>query len=233
LNSEKVVRYGGSFVHSRLLHESQFDAMIQLTRTAPFVDTCEAIDDPADRDLLLEIRNGNEMAATQLYKRYVDRLKALAEKNTGKDLSQRFDSEDVIQSVFRCFFERARNGLYDVPTSGDLWPLLLVIALQKVRTYGSYHRAGCRDVRREKGSEENETVRLATQRIKPEDPQSLLKLIAEETLEQLPALHRQVARLRLEGHDHEEIARKTGRAKRTIERIFKECREILQQLLTE
>jgi RNA polymerase sigma-70 factor, ECF subfamily len=206
--------------------------MITLTETASFIATCEAIDDPADRDLLLELRNGNEMAASRLYKRYVDRLRALAEKNTGKDLAQRFDSEDVIQSVFRCFFERARNGLYDVPTGGDLWPLLLVIALQKVRAYGSYHRAGCRDVRRESGSDDGETVRLASQRIKADEPQSLLRLIADETLEQLPELHRKVARWRLEGYDHEEIAKLAGRSKRTIERLFQECREILQQLLT-
>ena len=138
----------------------------------------------------------------------------------------------MIQSVFRSFFERARNGLYDVPTGGDLWPLLLVIALQKVRAYGSHHRAGCRDVRRESGSDDRDTVRLASQRMKSEEPQSLLKLIAEETLEQLPELHRQVARWRLEGYDHQEIAKKTGRSKRTIERLFQECREILQQLLT-
>jgi|SRR5579872_509950 RNA polymerase sigma factor (sigma-70 family) len=206
--------------------------MIALTGTPSFIATCEAIDDPADRDLLTELRNGNETAASRLYKRYVDRLRALAEKNTGKDLAQRFDSEDVIQSVFRCFFERARNGLYDVPTGGDLWPLLLVIALQKVRAYGSYHRAGRRDVRRERGSDDCETVRVASQRLKPDEPQSLLRLIADETLEQLPELHRKVARWRLEGYDHEEIAKMAGRSKRTIERLFQECREILQKLLT-
>jgi RNA polymerase sigma-70 factor, ECF subfamily len=204
-----------------------------LTRTAPFVATCEAIDDPTDRSLLVELRNGDELAAAQLYQRYAHRLKALAEKKTGKDLANRFDSEDVIQSVFRSFFERARNGLYDVPTGGDLWPLLLVIALQKVRAYGTHHRAGRRDVRRERGSDDQETVHLASQRFKLEEPQSLLKLIAEETLELLPALHRQVASWRLEGYDHQEIAKKTGRSKRTIERIFQECRVILQQLLTE
>jgi RNA polymerase sigma-70 factor, ECF subfamily len=206
--------------------------MTPLARTTPFVETCEAIDDPSDRALLVELRNGDELAAAQLYQRYAHRLRALAEKNTGKDLANRFDSEDVIQSVFRSFFERARNGLYDVPTGGDLWPLLLVIALQKVRAYGTHHRAGCRDVRREQGSDDQETVRLASQRFKLEEPQSLLELIAEETLELLPALHRQVARWRLEGYDHQEIAKMAGRSKRTIERIFQECRGILQQLLS-
>jgi RNA polymerase sigma-70 factor (ECF subfamily) len=229
---EKITQTGGVVAHFQLLTTRLFAPMIPLTETATFLATCEAIDDPADHDLLLELRSGNESAAAQLYKRYVDRLRALADRSTGKDLSHRFDSEDVIQSVFRCFFERARNGLYDVPTGGDLWPLLLVIALQKVRAYGSHHRAGCRDVRRESGSVDRDTVRLASQRMKSEEPQSLLKLIAEETLEQLPELHRQVARWRLEGYDHQEIAIKTGRSKRTIERLFQECREILQQLLT-
>jgi RNA polymerase sigma-70 factor (ECF subfamily) len=157
--------------------------MSPLARTAPFVATCEAIADPDDRDLLVKLRKGDELAAAQLYQRYADRLKALAQKNTGRDLANRFDSEDVIQSVFRCFFERARNGLYDVPSGGDLWPLLLVIALQKVRSYGTYHRAGCRDVRREAGSDRQDTVKLAAQRFKIEEPQSLLNLIAEETLD--------------------------------------------------
>ena len=58
-----------------------------------------------------------------------------------------------------------------------------------------------------------------------------MQLIAEETLDRLPALHRQVAQWRLEGYDHEEIARKAGRSKRTIERIFQECRSLLQKLL--
>jgi DNA-directed RNA polymerase specialized sigma24 family protein len=74
-------------------------------------------------------------------------------------------------------------------------------------------------------------VKLAAQRFKIEEPQSLLNLIAEETLDLLPPLHGQVARWRLEGYDHQEIAKKTGRSKRTIERLFKECRTILEQLL--
>jgi RNA polymerase sigma-70 factor (ECF subfamily) len=205
--------------------------MTPLAETAPFVATCRAIDDPADHSLLEELRSGSDAAARQLYERYVHRLRALAERNTGKDLSQRFDSEDVIQSVFRSFFERARNGLYEVPTGGDLWPLLLVIALQKVRAYGSHHRAGRRDVRRESGCDVLTPLSSTLQRVKAEEPQSLLSMIAEETLDVLPDLHRQVARWRLEGYGHSEIALKAGRSKRTIERVFQECRVLLQHLL--
>lgn len=205
--------------------------MTPVGETSPFVAACQSIDDdPEDRALLADLRNGDEMAAEQLYKRYAHRLKALAQKKTGKDLANRFDSEDVIQSVFRCFFERARNGLYDVPTGGDLWPLLLVIALQKVRAYGTYHRAGRRDVAREQTVAERDSARMPSPPDRTSGSDSLLHMIAEETLDQLPPLHRQVARWRLEGYDHNEIALKAGRSKRTIERIFQECRSILQRL---
>jgi RNA polymerase sigma factor (sigma-70 family) len=204
-----------------------------LTETDPFLATCEALEDPADQELLVEIRRGNEAAAEKLYERYAQRLLALAHAKTGKDLAQRFDPEDVIQSVFRCFFERARNGLYDVPSGGDLWPLLLVIALQKVRAYGAHHRAGCRDIRREQSADSRDTARPSSGDTCLSGPRSLLLMIAEETLDQLPPLHRQAARWRLEGFDHREIAQRTGRSKRTIERIFQECRQILQKLIPE
>jgi RNA polymerase sigma-70 factor, ECF subfamily len=206
--------------------------MTPLTGVPLFLAKCESLEDPADHALLTEFRNGNEAAAEQLYQRYSRRLIALAEANTGKDLAHRFDAEDITQSVFRFFFERARNGHYDVPADSDLWPLLLVIALQKVRSYGARHRAGCRDIRREQSGACPETIDSGL-RSKVEEPQSLLRLIAEETLEQLPPLHRQVVRWRLEGFDHQEIAHKAGRSKRTIERVFRECRQILQTLLPE
>ena len=202
-------------------------------RTGPFVDTCKALCDPGDHELLTKLREGNETAAEQLYARYARRLIALAKARTGNDLSHRFDAEDVIQSVFRSFFERARKGYYDVPSGGDLWPLLLIIAIQKVRTYATYHTAKCRDIRREIGSECQEMLLSELPQIDSEQPGSLLNLIAEETLGQLPPLHQQVTRWRLEGYDHQEIAQKTGRSKRTIERIFQECRHILEEIFPE
>ena len=39
------------------------------------------------------------------------------------------------------------EGDYDVPPGEELWGLLLVIALNKIRTEETFHRAGKRDVR--------------------------------------------------------------------------------------
>jgi RNA polymerase sigma factor (sigma-70 family) len=65
------------------------------------------------------------------------------------------------------------------------------------------------------------------------DAYLLLKMAVEEALDRLPAQHKLVTQLRMEGDDVAEIARKTGRSKRSVERILQECREKLSHLLGE
>src|SRR6478672_1607750 len=100
----------------------------------------------SDSSLVRRFRSGEDDAATKLYKRYAERLQRLAQRNTGLDLTPRFDAEDVVQSVFRTFFRRVRTGLYDLPAGDELWRLLLVISLNKIRTLAVYHRAQKRSV---------------------------------------------------------------------------------------
>jgi DNA-directed RNA polymerase specialized sigma24 family protein len=59
----------------------------------------------------------------------------------------------------------------------------------------------------------------------------LLKMSVEDALSQLPAQHKQVVELRMEGHEVADIAIRTGRSKRSIERILQECRKKLARLL--
>src|SRR5439155_9824678 len=100
-----------------------------------------SLEAPSDHSLLRRLRGGDQDAATQLYYRYAHRLLALAEKNRARDLASRVDAEDIVQSVFRIFFRRAAEGHYDVPAGEDLWKLLLVLALNKIRAQRVHHRA--------------------------------------------------------------------------------------------
>ena len=101
----------------------------------------------SDGSLVRRLKGGSEDAATQLYTRYANRLRALARANTSAQLARRVDAEDIVQSVFRIFFAGASRGMYDVPAGEDLWKLLLVIALNKIRGESVYHQAAKRDVR--------------------------------------------------------------------------------------
>ncbi|MFO0810204.1 MAG: sigma-70 family RNA polymerase sigma factor [Gemmataceae bacterium] len=180
---------------------------------------------PSDRSLLLRFQGGQGDAATELYLRYAERLHALVKAQRGDDLAVRVDPDDVIQSVFRTFFRRAAEGQYEVPEGDDLWKLFLVIALYKVRDVAAYHRAEKRDVRRTASGAELDHAAPTDGR--DETAVAALRMVIDEILARLPGSHRQIVELRIEGHDVAEIARRAGRAKRSVERILQEFRERL------
>jgi RNA polymerase sigma-70 factor (ECF subfamily) len=111
-----------------------------------------------DHSLLARYRKGEQDAATQLYLRYAARLQSWASSQTSSVFTARFDEEDVVQSVFRTLFRRVSDGLYDVPPGEELWQLLLVIALNKIRKLATFHRAQKRDVGKTLGSDELDLV---------------------------------------------------------------------------
>ena len=152
---------------------------------------------------------------------YAQRLQLLARANTPDLLATRFDPDDVVQSVFRTFFRRAAEGYFDVPAGEELWQLLLVIALNKVRAWGKYHRRQKRDVRQTVGST------FLDEAPSPDDQLSLqiLSMVVDETLQQLPALQQQMVAMRIQGHEVAEIADATQRCTRTVERVLQRFRQ--------
>jgi RNA polymerase sigma-70 factor (ECF subfamily) len=185
---------------------------------------------PSDRSLLRRLRGGSGDAATQLYLRYAHRLRALARTSCSADLARRVDVEDIVQSVFGSFFRGASRGDYDVPDGEELWKLLLVIALNKIRAKGAYHHAAKRDVRLTAGGEGLE--RLAESPAEQDEAAyAVLRMTVDEALDRLPPQYSQMLALRIEGYEVAEIAAQVKRSKRTVERILQECRKSLADLL--
>jgi RNA polymerase sigma-70 factor (ECF subfamily) len=182
----------------------------------------------SDRVLLERFRRGHHDAATQLYLRYAGRLRALARSKCGRDLAHLVDADDIVQAVFGSFFRRARLGQYDVPDGEELWKLLLVLALNKIRAVGAFHRAAKRDVRLTRGGE---GAILGAQVLPDDTPLRFLRLAIADALERLPGPHREMIQLRLQGHEVAEIADQMGRSKRSIERALQEARSMLADLL--
>lgn len=185
--------------------------------------------DPSDHELLSRFRKGQREAATQLYVRYADRLCALAAAQCAPDLKTKVDPEDIVQSVFRTFFRRAAEGQYAVPEGDDLWKLFLVIALNKIRATGAYFHAAKRDTRSTVSGQSFEHLLAARPNQGDHVALSLLEMVIEEVLEKLPESQRQVIVLRMEGHEIDEIAATTGRAKRSVERILQGFRQSLSR----
>jgi len=181
--------------------------------------------DASDRSLLRRLRRGEESAATALYLKYARRLLALAQARTSVDLAAKEEADDIVQSVFKSFFRKASAGLYDVPEGEELWNLLLVITINKIRAKGNYHRAAKRDMRLAAGDQPLEAV--ADQGAN-DAALAELQMVIDEILKGLPEKSAEIIELRIAGHEVNEIVAQAKRSKRTVERVLQDFRERLR-----
>jgi RNA polymerase sigma-70 factor (ECF subfamily) len=170
---------------------------------------------------LRRYQSGDEDAATDLYLRYAPRLRALARQYCTPHFAGRFDADDVIQSVFRAFFHGARRQMYTVPPSGELWGLLMVLAINKVRNLVGHHQADKRSVKRTASVADLESHPVLAA---DDSAAAFLRLVLDEQMAALPESNRAIIRLRTEGYEVSEIARQTGRSHRTVERVLQAFR---------
>jgi RNA polymerase sigma-70 factor (ECF subfamily) len=179
----------------------------------------------SDRALIQQFQQGSQDAATELYLRYANRVRALAQAKCSAELAARLDADDIVQSVFRCFFQAARRGYYDVPAGEELWRILLVIALNKIRDARAFHTAAKRDVRLTSGGK---SLEYAIDNVEHADAsQTFLRMAIQEALATLPAKHRRIVELRIQGFEIAQIAQETGRSRRSVERVLQETRKKL------
>ena len=189
-------------------------------------------DEFSDKSLMRRFRQGEDDAPTQLYLRYAERLQALATKQTSAELGRRLDPEDIVQTVFRTFFRRVAQGNYDVPDGEEIWKLLLVIALNKIRAAGILHKAAKRDVRRTNSGDANDLV-IQEASGKDETALAVLRMVVDDVLTGLSESHRKMIELRIEGHEVVEISQAVGRSKRSVERVLQDFRRRMGELIHE
>ncbi len=189
-------------------------------------------EDASDRSLVRRFRQGQADAPTRLYLRYAKRLHALAARQTSADLARRVDPEEIVQSVFRTFFRRLSAGHYDVPDGEEIWKLLLVMALNKIRFLGNFHKAAKRDVRRTAQGDAVEAGQSAASG-PDEEAMTVLRLVVDDVLSGLGESHRKMVELRIEGHEVADIAEQVGRSKRSVERVLQDFRARLGALIHE
>jgi RNA polymerase sigma-70 factor (ECF subfamily) len=195
--------------------------MIPPDTPAPIGDT------PAgDRTLVRYIRGGDEAAANELYRRYAARLLKVVADRCSPAFAARFDPDDIVQSVFRTLYQGVRAKFYDAPEDGELWGLLFVLAVNRVRDELAYHAAARRNVHRTSGGPSPDELLT-----RDHTAATLLRMQVDEYLARLPADEREVVGLRMTGHTVAEIAQRTGRARRTVERILQNARTQLVRVV--
>ena len=183
--------------------------------------------------LLARYRDGDEEAAEQIFERYVHRLVGLARNHISDRLGTRVDPEDVVQSVYRSFYRRASDGQFTLGTSGDLWKLLAMITVNKVRKQANFHQRQKRDTRREQNASGSPTQTDREVEIFVEEPNTEEALAAMDELnivmESLDEQQRAILELRLSGYELSQIAQQIRRSERTVRRALDTAYHLLEE----
>jgi RNA polymerase sigma-70 factor (ECF subfamily) len=189
--------------------------------------------DPPSAELMARWRDGDEEAAEELFRRYVERLLALARSRLSERLARHVDPEDVVQSAFCSFFTGARAGRFALRRSGDLWRLLVGITLHKLQHQVERHTAGKRAAGREHPLAREGSVLEAQGEVLAREPTPAEAAALADTLEHvlrgLEPLQRRMVELRLQGCSLDEIAADVRRSERTVRRVLERVKGRLRQ----
>jgi RNA polymerase sigma-70 factor (ECF subfamily) len=188
-------------------------------------------------ELMQRLDAGDARAADQIYKQFATRLIALARNHLDGRLKAVEDPEDVIQSVFKSFFPRYKEGQFDLRSRDSLWGLLATITLRKCGHRIEHYLAARRDVRRQ------ETPRTAPDGspagweliAREPTPQeaAMLSLTLEEVMRDFQEHHRKIVQLILQGSTPDQAATEAGCTQRTVHRVLQRLRRRLERLAAE
>ena len=185
-------------------------------------------------DLLRRFREGDELAAQQLFDRYVQRLVVLARTRLSDRMKRRVEPEDVVQSVYRSFFRKAGEGHFTLGKSGDLWSLLATITIMKVRGQVEFHTAKKRGIDAETPHDQASRSAIGPDVIarepSPEDATAMIEEL-EIVMRDLDPTQRQILELSLQNLSEEQICEEVQRSGRTVRRTLQKIRDDLQQRL--
>ncbi|MEM7316545.1 MAG: sigma-70 family RNA polymerase sigma factor [Planctomycetota bacterium] len=164
-----------------------------------------------------------------LYDRFSSRLIQVAQRRIGSRLGRRVDGEDVVQSVFRTFFRRARLGEYAPSDSALLWGRLVRVTLNKSCDAARAQTAGKRNIFAEDPGFWDEGLVEVMGRSPSPDQAAVLTELLHALLESLGAPeYVSIVELTLQGFDKSEIAQQVGVSRRTVDRVLARSRCYLE-----
>lgn len=169
-------------------------------------------------DALLEkLTSGDDAAAEQVYRSYEPYLRMVVRRQLSPDLRAKFDSMDVVQSVWVHMLKGFREAGWRFADTTHLRAFLIRLTRHRFIDRLRRHR-GELERGQSLGDGDIDEALLA------DDPQPADILQADELWEQLlelcPPAHREVLRLKREGALTAEVAARTGLHEGSVRRIL-------------
>lgn len=186
--------------------------------------------------LIDQLKEGNEQATAKIWARYQKRLVNLARRKLRNATKRVSDEDDVAQSAFYAFFERARDGKFaSLFNRDELWHILATITARKAvdtikhsfrKKRGNGELRGHSvfmqlDPTGAKGGFDQFEGTEPSAEMAAEVAEACQQLVAALGSEELEA----IAMWKQAGYSNEEIASKLDRDVRTVERKLNKIRE--------
>lgn len=201
-----------------------------------------AADDPADSaspddwERLIEgLKSGDETVLREFHNRYGPMLHGIADNRLAPGMRRRFDADDVVQSVFRTFFRRARIGCFRFDDNQRLWNLMCAITLTKLREKARFHSRQSRSVARERfldGAGERSHSELESPQPAPDESVDFADAF-ETLLNALDELEQKMVDLKLQDLTNDEVAETLGISEKTVRRRLSRLRKKFEVALDE
>jgi DNA-directed RNA polymerase specialized sigma24 family protein len=166
-------------------------------------------------------------AARIIWDRFSVRLQTLVRRHLDNRIRLREDEQDVLQSMYASFCAGQLEGKTPPASREELWKLLVRITMCKVVNTAHRHRAGRRDVRRERNDARDPDTDGSlfprwmldhVDRAQPSHEEQVIVLDElHRLLQDLSEEHRQIVLWKLDGFTNAEIAAMIGRTVRCVE----------------
>jgi RNA polymerase sigma-70 factor (ECF subfamily) len=190
-------------------------------------------DDEELEQLLAKLRSGDELAAEEVWQRFAGPLLQVAYRRLDNSVRQKIDADDIVQSAFRTFFIRCRQGKFDLPAWGNLWAVLVQITARKCGRKSEYFRAQQRSVKREvhlnAGESSDREYALHSHEIPPHEQAVMDEIIGQILDDMTKPQHQTIALRLLEGTDIPSISAELGCTEYTVRRVMQKIRQRLEK----
>ena len=183
-------------------------------------------------DLLARLRDQDQAAAAEIFRRYAHQLVKLTSRRIVRQMRRKVDPEDLVQSAFRSFFRRVPADAFEFRDWESLWSLLATITLRKCDRRVRHYLTRRRNMNREaaiSGEDAEGLIETLGREPTPLEAVMFGDLVAQ-LLEGLDERGRTITELVLQGFSAADIAPQVGLTKRSVYRQMERIRERLAVL---
>jgi RNA polymerase sigma-70 factor (ECF subfamily) len=174
-------------------------------------------DNPLDL-LLRRLARGDAAAAEQVFREYEPYLRMVVRRYLPSGLRPKFDSVDVVQSVWVHVWKGLRGVAWQFSDRDHLRALLVTVTRRRLVSRFRHYRAAVEREESAAGDLDRLPARCGPG---PEDVARADELW-ERVLALVPPAHHELLRLRRQGFTMEEIAARTGLHEGSVRRVFRQ-----------